>query len=144
MLYRKYIRLTSLTSLMSLMSPKEEFFLLGIPKRKNSSFWDIFPSWLGPADVHEEFQDLPEFVNSFVHVFNSNDLGDPEWLVISNSFAHVFNPSNFGFRKVAQNEEIPRDFFNPNTFWIRKVAQNRVWLEGFGRFQCSQLTQDFH
>ena len=38
-LYRKYMRLTSLTSLMSLMSQKEEFFLLGIPKRKNSSFW---------------------------------------------------------------------------------------------------------
>ena len=38
-LYRKYMRLTSLTSLMSLMSQKEEFFLLGTPKRKNSSFW---------------------------------------------------------------------------------------------------------
>ena len=38
-LYRQYIRLTSLTSLMSLMSPKEEFFLLGTPKRKNYSFW---------------------------------------------------------------------------------------------------------
>ena len=37
-LYRKYMRLTSLTSLMSLMSQKEEFFLLGILKRKNSSF----------------------------------------------------------------------------------------------------------
>ena len=61
-----------------------------------------------------------KWTKSFEHVFILSKFWGPRYYFRTKSFEHVFIPSNFGHPE---------------------FAQNRVYLEGFGRFRCPQLTQ---
>ena len=109
---------------------------------------EIFPSWLGPDPATTEFQEVPEIVNSFVHVFNLSTCGSPDTLEIFNSFVHVGKSAELKIRKFRRIEfslgktsigatwDIPKllrtefgskdlvDLVFPDNFRISQVAQN--------------------